>query len=296
MRRLKLGFLIMVACLFANKSYAQRATDLVINEVLTVNENNYMDPFGARAAWVEIYNDSEGTVDIAGCYLTDDKNSLKKYPFVKGDHKMKIGPHQRILVFCNSETAHSVFHTNFTLKPGQENYIALVSANGLDIIDEVVVPALGADKSWGAKVDGDKESRTFLKKATPDAANYVYMGDRAAAIFKEKDPLGIGMALTAMSVVFCALACLFFSFKLIGFIAVKLTNARSRKAAGMPKGTKVDTVSGEVYAAISMAIYLNEESIHDEQDTILTIRHIEKKYSPWSSKIYGLRDVPEKRK
>ncbi len=296
MGRLKLGFLIIMTCLFASKSYAQRATDLVINEVMTVNENNYMDPFGAKVAWVEIYNDSEGTVDIAGCYLTDDKNNLKKYPFVKGDRKMKIGPHQRILVFCNSETAHSVLHTNFTLKPGQQNYIALVSANGLDIIDEVEVPVLEADKSWGAQRDGEKETRSFLEKATPNAANYVYMGDGAVAVFKARDPFGIGMALTAMSVVFCALACLFLSFKLIGFIAVKLTNARARKASGMPKGTKVDTVSGEIFAAISMAIHLNEDSQHDEEDTILTIRHIEKKYSPWSSKIYGLREVPEKRK
>ncbi len=293
--KISLLILLMFSCFQA--SWAQRQSDLVINEVLTLNENNYMDRFGSKAGWIEIYNKSAGTVNLAGCYITDDPSNLRKYPFVKGDLRMQIRPHQRVVVYCNSETEHSVLHTNFTLKPNQENYIALVSANGIDIIDEVTVPALAADRSWGAPKDGDKANRQTLKKATPDAPNYVYMGATAAEVFKEKDPYGVGMALTAMSVVFSALLCLYLSFKIIGKIAIKLTSTRARKAAGLPKGTKVEhNPDGEVYAAIAMALNLHEENAHDEEDTILTIRHIEKRYSPWSSKIYTLRETPEKRK
>ncbi|MEG1585549.1 MAG: OadG family transporter subunit [Bacteroidales bacterium] len=294
----KIGFLILLACLGLPSLKAQRPTDLVINEVLSNNQSNYMDRFGWRGAWVEIYNKSAGMVNIAGCYLTTDRNNLRMYPIVKGDLRTKIQPHQRLLFFCNSETEHSVFHTNFSLNPNSENYIALVSANGRDIIDEVNVPVLAADQSWGAPTDGNKADRTILAKATPDAANYVDMGGTSSDKFKVNDPFGISMALTAMGVVFTALLCLFICFKVIGKIAMVLTKARSRKAAGLPKGTQIEhpEISGEVYAAIAMALQLHEEDAHDYEDTILTMNKIEKRYSPWSSKLYGLRETPHKQK
>ncbi len=45
--------------------------------------------------------------------------------------------------------------------------------------------------------------------------------------------------------------------------------------------------TGEIAAAISVAIhmYLNEQ--HDHENAILTIKQARKLYSPWSSKIYG---------
>lgn len=33
---------------------------------------------------------------------------------------------------------------------------------------------------------------------------------------------------------------------------------------------------------------------HDVENTVLTIRKVARTYSPWSSKIYSLRDVPRK--
>ena len=47
-------------------------------------------------------------------------------------------------------------------------------------------------------------------------------------------------------------------------------------------------ISGEVTAAIAMAIYLNRD-LHDTESDILTIKKISKDYSPWNSKIYGMR-------
>ena len=51
---------------------AQSTSALRINEVLTNNVSNYVDPFGNRGAWIEIYNSSAGTVQMAGCYITND--------------------------------------------------------------------------------------------------------------------------------------------------------------------------------------------------------------------------------
>jgi len=51
-------------------------------------------------------------------------------------------------------------------------------------------------------------------------------------------------------------------------------------------------ISAEVAAAISAALFLSKNEIHDIESTVLTIDKVAKSYSPWSSKIYGLRKNP----
>lgn len=48
-------------------------------------------------------------------------------------------------------------------------------------------------------------------------------------------------------------------------------------------------ITGEEVAAIAMALHLYFE-IHDEESGMLTIQRISKPYSPWSSKIYAVRN------
>ncbi len=52
--------------------------------------------------------------------------------------------------------------------------------------------------------------------------------------------------------------------------------------------------SGEVYAAIAMALYEIGEEAHDEENAVLTIRNTDRNYSPWSSKIFTLRKLPRR--
>jgi Na+-transporting methylmalonyl-CoA/oxaloacetate decarboxylase gamma subunit len=51
-------------------------------------------------------------------------------------------------------------------------------------------------------------------------------------------------------------------------------------------------LSGDETAAIAMALHLFFEEQHDEESNIITIKRIERRYSPWSSKIYGVRNFP----
>lgn len=41
-------------------------------------------------------------------------------------------------------------------------------------------------------------------------------------------------------------------------------------------------------AAIAMAIHLYYDDVHDEESHVITIKNVERKYSPWNSKIYGI--------
>jgi len=54
------------------------------------------------------------------------------------------------------------------------------------------------------------------------------------------------------------------------------------------------SISGEVSAAISTALYLHYEEKHDLENTVLTIKRVQRTYSPWSSKLYGLREYPKR--
>ena len=52
--------------------------------------------------------------------------------------------------------------------------------------------------------------------------------------------------------------------------------------------------AGEIFAAIATALYEVTEDVHDVENTVLTISKVTRNYSPWSSKLYGLREVPKK--
>ena len=48
-------------------------------------------------------------------------------------------------------------------------------------------------------------------------------------------------------------------------------------------------------AAISMALHEMQDEVHDVEETVLTITRVKRSYSPWSSKIYTLRETPPRK-
>ena len=167
----RFGVLLLFILLVSFGAQAQRATSMRINEVLVINEDNFVDDYGKRHGWIELFNTSAGTVNIAGCFLTDDKNNPKKYPIPKGDVLTQIPPHQHTLFWADGEPNRGTFHVNFTLDPSKENYIALYDADGKSLIDEITIPAAQKpDVSYGRIIDG-KEEWAQLKKVTPSTNN-----------------------------------------------------------------------------------------------------------------------------
>ena len=113
--------------------------------------------------------------------------------------------------------------------------------------------------------------------------------------FKENDKYGLGMTLVAMAVVFTGLILLYLFFKVIGSVAVGLSRKSAMKASGLSKEEARNLMAdaGEVCAAIAMAIHEITEDEHDDEDTVLTFNNVARN-SPWSSKIYTLRELPRK--
>jgi Na+-transporting methylmalonyl-CoA/oxaloacetate decarboxylase gamma subunit len=278
-------------------SHAQWATALRINEVMTYNTDNAVDDFGQRNGWIEFFNTSYGTVDIGGCFITTDMNLPKMYPIPAGDVTTKMKPRQHSLFWADNHPTHGTYHVNFTLDSTRSNFVALFDVNGRTLIDSITIPPLKANESFGRMIDGDNKWG-ILPMTTPSSNNVILNRTAKAERFKENDPSGGGMSIVAMSVVFSALLVLFLCFKQVG----KYFKASSKKKTLIAKGvSSQDTVpghetdeTGEVYAAIAMALHEYQNDIHDVEHTVLTIDRVTRNYSPWSSKLYGLRQTPGK--
>ncbi len=90
-------------------------------------------------------------------------------------------------------------------------------------------------------------------------------------------------------VVFAALTILVLLFELVQFLVLNSTKKKQVKA-GKKEEDIVDIPANEI-AAISMALHLFMNDIHDEESNVITIKRIERRYSPWNSKIYGLNNI-----
>ncbi|GAD06073.1 membrane protein associated with methylmalonyl-CoA decarboxylase [Porphyromonas crevioricanis JCM 15906] len=284
--------------------WGQKATQLRLNELLVVNESNFIDGYGEHGSWIEIYNTSAATVDIKGCYLTNDPDNLKLYPIPKGDVQTRIPPHQHLLFWADGRADRGTFHLNFTLDQDKPNFVALVDADGITIIDRVEVPtsANTPDVSYGRLVDGHgsldgQQGWTILEKVTPSTNNVTLDSNEKIERLKREDTNGFIMTVTAMLVVFLALLSLSLAFKLIGrqAISISRTRAAGSKYRAIAVSPEMVSIPGETLAAIALALKAELDSVHDEEDTVITIDRVERKYSPWSSKVHNLRRMPERR-
>lgn len=113
----------------------------------------------------------------------------------------------------------------------------------------------------------------------------------------ENDRFGGAITIIAMCIVLAALIVLSILFLGFGKITTAIHSRKKREAHGVTADTKDErhdeADSGEVIAAISMALAEHMGQGHDMEDTILTIRRMRKAYSPWNSKIYNLRVTPD---
>lgn len=98
------------------------------------------------------------------------------------------------------------------------------------------------------------------------------------------------IAFVGYIIVFSALVLLFFVFKNLSNLIAWQTKIGLKKKGKLNEKVKEEiSIPGAVGAAISTALYLYLNELHDEEKTVLTIKKISKTYSPWSSKIYGMR-------
>lgn len=318
MKRIK-SLVILSLLLISFGASAQSQSSMRINEVLVTNTEDMQDDFGQQSAWIELSNTSYGTVDLAGCYLTDNPADLKKYRIPKGDLATKVKPRQFVVFWADGKPERGTFHTNLQLVPGGE--VILVGGDGKTVLDKITIPAtLGENQSYGRTDNGRNdrgrytESWMVLNTTSPGVSNMNLNATTKSQRMGEIDPHGWIMAVTAMSVVFIALIILYFIIKNLIRLLNREKKPKSEKkekievkpekkhiAAKAPKGKEAEAAvaaaiamaladSDETYAAISTALYLyeNVDAAHDVESGIITIRPVK---SNWNN--HQMRENPQ---
>jgi len=309
MRKNRIGIFLSLLLLIGFTSCTEQKSNskLVINEVLVDNQTNFQDDYGVHSGWIEIFNKAYSTADLAGCLLkvSSQPGDTVTYFIPKGDVLTSIKPRQHTLFWADGNPRRGTFHTNFVLSKTNANWIGLYDS-GKKLLDQVVVPAgiLAANQSYARVGDASAEwevnGASADKYVTPSTNNQTIESNPKMDKFEQHDPVGIGMAISAMSVVFLGLILLYICFKLIGKAAIKLRKRNAMIAHNITdkqeaKEKKLGEAPGEVIAAISMALHEAQGADHDVEETILTISRVKRSYSPWSSKIYTLRETPHKK-
>lgn len=300
-----LSLLLMVG--FSSCTKQKANSKLVINEVLVDNQHNFQDDYGMHSGWIEIFNRAYSSADLAGCLLrvSNTPGDTVTYFIPKGDVLTLVKPRQHALFWADGAPRRGTFHTNFVLSKDRENWIGLYDS-GKKLLDEVLVPAgvLQADQSYARVTDAsgswEVKGNSETKYVTPSTNNQTIENNPKKDKFELHDPVGIGMAVSAMSVVFFGLLLLYLCFKTVGKTAIKLRKRNAMKVQNVTdnqeaKEKKLGEAPGEVIAAISMALHEAQGADHDVEETILTISRVKRSYSPWSSKIYTLRETPHKK-
>ena len=309
MRKNRIGIFLSLLLLIGFTSCTEQKSNskLVINEVLVDNQTNFQDDYGVHSGWIEIFNKAYSTADLAGCLLkvSSQPGDTVTYFIPKGDVLTSIKPRQHTLFWADGNPRRGTFHTNFVLSKTNANWIGLYDS-GKKLLDQVVVPAgiLAANQSYArvgdASAEWEVKGASADKYVTPSTNNQTIESNPKMDKFEQHDPVGIGMAISAMSVVFLGLILLYICFKLIGKAAIKLRKRTAMIAHNITdkqeaKEKKLGEAPGEVIAAISMALHEAQGADHDVEETILTISRVKRSYSPWSSKIYTLRETPHKK-
>lgn len=99
----------------------------------------------------------------------------------------------------------------------------------------------------------------------------------------------ITVAIVGYLTVFMALVIMYYVYNNIPKLINLKIRQKLRREGKVTEAEKDLAVVGEVNAAISMALYLYMNE-HDEESHTLTIKNVQRSYTPWSSKIYSVND------
>ncbi len=104
------------------------------------------------------------------------------------------------------------------------------------------------------------------------------------------------MAGLGFAVVFAVLVLLIFIMKAMGWAFTRQKKAAKVAAKGAAAADEHEAITDqEIAAAIITALKIYKSNLHDQESEMLTIHRITRAYSPWSSKIHGLTQLPERK-
>jgi hypothetical protein len=279
---------------------SQSVKSIRINEIQVHNTDGFRDEYGRANSWIELYNAGYNKVNLAGCIL---RVKEKEYRIPGGDPATIIATRGYMVFFAGGTPDKGTFYTNFTLE--NTDFVEFCDSDGNVVNRFDFDPAvMVGNKSYGWFEDLDGMEKVMqLPATTPGSNNNTILKEHRSELFKRHDPTGLVLTLICIVFVTLTLTLLYFIFKYMGNYYIKIAGKKSKKAtaASVSSGAMRDTtgkkevITNDELVAVAVALYKYSERLHDAENMVLTINKASKVYSPWSSKIYGLRQYPVKK-
>ena len=138
----------------------QGITPVRINEVSGANDS-FIDEYGKKGDWLELYNTTSQPVDVEGMYLTDNLKKPDKYQITKGKTHAQtvIPPHGYLIIWCDNKRATTDHGLHATFK---------ISDDGGQL------QLMAADRSWTDVISYPAQDARTTVSRYPDGATQVY--------------------------------------------------------------------------------------------------------------------------
>jgi hypothetical protein len=141
--------------------------NVVLNEVCSANANGPTAPNGNREDWIELLNPGATSVSLNGLYLSDSrtnpaKASLNGYSIPAGG---------RLLLWASGSSSFTGALPFKLDANGEGVYLSRQIAGDWAVLDEVRVPPLMDNQSFGRRHDGAYTWTVFDQYASPNTAN-----------------------------------------------------------------------------------------------------------------------------
>lgn len=141
---------------------ATNAVPIRINEVSAGNDI-FINDYGKKADWIELYNNTDREFDLSGAYLSDDPGNPHKFQIPSYDTINTLLPaHSFKVVWCDGKDAKSQMHASFKLKNADDAFISITDAQD----------------AWSDQVTYSEQPRWQTYGRFPDGGNCLALSER----------------------------------------------------------------------------------------------------------------------
>jgi hypothetical protein len=154
----------------SNQLIVIQPENIVINELLTANQNGITDNLNELEDWFEIYNPNNFPVNLSGYYFSDDPEVRNKWVVSSSfPDSVTVPANGWLLFWADADVEQGVRHADFRLSNNGE-YLSLASPDGYTLADEIQWSYIAPDTSLGRITDGANEWVLFIE-STPETSN-----------------------------------------------------------------------------------------------------------------------------
>ncbi len=127
---------------------ASAVSGLVINEIMASNTTTVTDNFGEYDDWIELYNNTNDTINLGDLYLTDNPSNLDKWSLPD----TTLLPNAYYIIWADEDSSQGVNHCNFKLSASGE--ILMILDAQLNLVDSLNFGTQEVDKSYARIPNG----------------------------------------------------------------------------------------------------------------------------------------------